>query len=105
FFAVALELPADMADRVARSLQNPEWDLYLGRKNCVPTDFIYRGIFTDQVDAFEQAKRIASEKSLTEEFRVLDGEHEGETIILNDVPIQFGEEKSYRDRRVTVVTA
>ena len=41
---------------------------------------------------------------LLEDFRVLDGEHRGETIILNDVPIQFGENKVYRERRVTIIT-
>ena len=30
------------------------------------------------------------------------GEHDGEVLTLNDVPLQFGEYKKYRDRRVTV---
>jgi len=33
---------------------------------------------------------------------VLQGEHQGEVFTLNDVPVQFGPDKIYRDRRVTV---
>jgi CRISPR system Cascade subunit CasD len=104
-FAVVLETPEIMADEIADKLKNPVWDLYLGRKNCAPTDFIYRGLF-DQVDAaITQAGVIAGQKNLAEDFRVLPGRHEGELLTLNDVPVQFGEKKIYRDRQVTVMPA
>ena len=105
FFAVVMEVPADMTELIAEALQNPVWDLYLGRKNCVPTDFIYRGIFNSDTEAFLSAANIAQEKLLTEDFCVLDGEHRGEMLILNDVPLQFGENKKYSDRLVTVISA
>ena len=44
-YAVALEAPAALAPEAAAALQAPVWDLYLGRKNCVPTEFIYQGLF------------------------------------------------------------
>ena len=50
-FAVVLEVPVDKAEAIAQALQNPAWDIYLGRKNCVPTDFIYRGIFDNEADS------------------------------------------------------
>lgn len=102
-FAVALEVPELLAENLAEKLQNPEWDLYLGRKNCVPTDFIYRGQFASESDAIGVAKDIANNKKLAEDFRVFSGEREGEVLTLNDVPVQFGEHKQCRDRRVTVV--
>ena len=106
FFAVALQVPAAEADDYAKALQQPIWDVYLGRKHCVPTDFIYRGIFHTEAQAFEQALVIAKEKNLQEDFRVLTGEHQGdEVLVLNDVPIQFGENKQYQDRYVTVISA
>lgn len=104
-FAVLLQVPGDKADAIAEALQNPAWDVYLGRKNCVPTDFIFRGLYADETEAIDQALAIAQGKALLEDFRVLDGEHEGEALTLMDVPIQFGERKLYRDRRVTVVTS
>ena len=103
-FAVTLEVPAEWVDRLAEKLLNPEWDLYLGRKNCVPTDFIYRGTFSQETEALTEAEEIAKEKHLAEDFRVLSGEQEGDVITINDVPVQFGERKQYRDRRVTVVS-
>ncbi len=103
-FAAILEVPADKAQFFADALSNPCWDIYLGRKCCVPTDFIYQGSFATESFAIVRALEVAQEKKLVEDFRVLDGEHEGETIILNDVPIQFGENKIYRERRVTIIS-
>lgn len=103
-FAVVMETPSDLAQSFAFALQNPVYDLYLGRKNCVPTEFIYQGTFDSEKDAESHAAVIMQEKNLVQDFRVLDGEHdEGESMTLNDIPIQFGTIKKYRDRRVTVV--
>jgi CRISPR system Cascade subunit CasD len=80
----------------------------LGRKNCVPTDFIYRGIFESEQAALEQANVIALEKNRIEDFRVIQGLSKdglGEVFTLNDVPVQFGEDKRYRDRQVSLINA
>lgn len=105
-FAVVLEAPAELAQSFADALQKPVYDLYLGRKNCVPTDFIYRGTYEHEVAALQKADEIMQGKgSMIEDFRVVDGEHSdrGDAMTLNDVPVQFGEIKRYRDRRVTVI--
>jgi CRISPR system Cascade subunit CasD len=106
YFAVVLEVPTDKSDLIANALQAPVWDLFLGRKSCVPTDLVYRGNFENENDAIVEAEKIASEKDLLLDFKVLgNGEYEdeGEVLTLNDVPVQFGEKKIYRDRRVTVI--
>ena len=106
-FAVVFETPEELADTFSTALQNPVYDIYLGRKNCVPTDFIYRGIFESEEQALLKAGEIAREKGpLMEDFHVVDGEQsdKGDVITLNDIPLQFGEVKRYRDRRVTVIT-
>jgi len=104
-FAVVLEVPEESAESFASALQSPVYDIYFGRKNCVPTDFVYRGIFDNEEAAIERAGVIAREKGcLIEDFRVTDGEHDnGDVMTLNDIPVQFGEVKRYRDRRVTVI--
>ena len=102
-FAVLLTVPEAEAQVIATALQAPVWDLYLGRKNCVPTDFIYRGLFADEQQARQAALELATAKERLALFQVLEGEHEGEVLTLNDVPLQFAEHKKYRDRRVTVV--
>lgn len=108
-FAVAFEVPADKVEIIAQSLQYPVWDIYLGRKNCVPTDFIYRGVFDNEASAIEQAVLIASQKNRVEDFRVsqgvMDDGEADEVFTLNDVPVQFGEDKRYRDRQVSLIYA
>lgn len=102
-FAVVLQGRHAQLAEVEAALQNPVWDLYLGRKNCVPTEFIAQGIHADAEQAMEKAEELAESKKRRPVFKVLQGEYEGEVLTLNDVPLQFGEHKLYRDRRVTVL--
>lgn len=102
-FAVIVESPAKNSEELIYFLQNPVFDLYLGRKTCIPTELIYQGKFDNEKNSISHALIIAKEKDLTEDFRVLDGEHSGEVFLLNDVPIQFGERKLYRERYVTLI--
>lgn len=102
-FAVALQGPEEELQAIAEALQNPVWDLYLGRKNCVPTEFIFQGIHAEAGQALGQARQLAEEKKRLPAFHVLQGEIDGEVLTLNDVPLQFGEHKKYRDRRVSVL--
>ena len=103
-FAVVLEVPADKADAIAQAFQNPAWDVYLGRKNCVPTDFIYRGTFDNETAALAHSVLIGREKNRVEDFRVTQGAmgDADEVFTLNDVPVQFGEDKRYLDRQVSL---
>ena len=108
-FAVVVELPKGHAESIQHALQYPVWDIYLGRKNCVPTDIIYRGSFDGLTQAIEKATLIAREKNRVEEFTVWHGalaeDEVDEFITLNDVPLHFGEDKRYRDRQVSLVYA
>ncbi len=105
-FAVMLQAPANMAEKIAQALTFPVWDLSLGRKNCVPTEFIYQGTFETKDLAEQKADKLAEEKSRQATFRVVQGAVEGgEILTLNDVPLQFGEQKRYRDRQVTVLAS
>lgn len=101
-YAVVLQAPAELVDEAVNALRSPVWDLYLGRKNCVPSEFICQGCFADAEQALQAAQALANDKRRSFSLRVLQGEHPGEVLTLNDVPLQFGEHKKYRDRRVTV---
>lgn len=103
-FAVALQVPSAEADTLAHALQNPVWEIYLGRKSCAPTEFIYQGIYDDADAALAVSANLATQKNRVANFKVCQGEHDGEVITLNDVPLQFGTQKRYRDRRVTILT-
>lgn len=102
-FAVLLAVPEELASTLGDALQNPTWDLSLGRKNCVPTEFIYQGTFTSRQDAEQAAENLAQQKHRTRDLRVVQGATEGgEVLTLNDIPVTFGEQKRYRDRQVTL---
>lgn len=102
-YAVAIQGPPGMVVAVAEALSRPVWDLYLGRKNCIPTEFVLQGIFSSAEDALLAGEQLANAKNRAAAFHVRQGEHEGEALTLNDVPLQFGAHKIYRDRRVTVL--
>lgn len=102
-FAVILKMPHTLGEQLSEALQNPVWDLYLGKKSCAPTEIIYQGLYAQDFQAEEAALNLAKEKAFIQDFKVLDGKHQGEVLMLNDVPVQFGERKRYRQRYVTVV--
>ena len=105
YFAVIQEIPIDFIEIIENSLRNPVYDIYLGRKNCIPTDFIYRGIYTKIEEAQECINSITEEKNLFNDFIVYDGNHNDfdEMLTLSDVPIKFGEQKIYKERIVSII--
>lgn len=102
-FAVVLAVPAPYAQKIADALAMPHWDLALGRKCCVPTEFIGQGVYASQEEALQRADLLAEQKNRAEIFRVLDGKHEGEQMLFPDVPQCFGPEKLYSERTITIV--
>ncbi|MDO4628017.1 MAG: type I-E CRISPR-associated protein Cas5/CasD [Planctomycetia bacterium] len=106
-FAVVLGLEDDLAEKFAKSLQEPVYDLYLGRKCCVPTDLIYRGIFPNKEEAENEMKTVAKTKKLEPFQQFVTAEQdrftEEDAFFISDVPVQFGETKRYMDRCVKIV--
>lgn len=101
-FAVILQIPENESDNLSESLVSPVWDLYLGRKSCAPVEFIYQGVFDEVDKAKEFLKTFSEQKSRTQIFQVLQGDHEGDRFTVSDTPVCFGANKKYKDRRVTV---
>ena len=93
----------NMAFACALGLPDGEEETIRAGLSCVPSEPVFRGIFSTEDEALEQAARLAAEKIRRERFRVFDGAREdGETMTLNDVPLCFGIHKRYQDRQVTV---
>lgn len=103
-FAAMLEMEDALMAKFAAALQNPVFDLYLGRKCCVPTELIFQGEFPDFAAATAKMLTIATSKKLepdkviaeTGDFSVPDA------LLLSDVPVSFGTHKHYRERLVTM---
>jgi CRISPR system Cascade subunit CasD len=103
-FAVLLPLPEDMAEMAAEALCSPVWDTALGRRCCVPTEFVYQGTYADETAAMTKAMELAQTKDRREAFRVSESPDDDENArILSDVPVCFGPRKRYRERRVYLV--
>lgn len=114
-FAVILGLPDDLADKFAAALQNPVADLYLGRKCCVPSEMIFQGMFESEEAASaaldnlivqknerQQNKRFQLEKQYIYRTVRPGEEPPDDALLLNDVPVRFGNNRLYRDRWVSV---
>ena len=103
-FAVFLEYEKDLAQTVYKALQTPKWDLYLGRKAYIPTEFIAQGIFNSKEDALEKLRQLLESKNLTEDFSVVEGIYDAcDVMLLNDVPVSLGRHKSYANRYVSII--
>ncbi|AUW07376.1 type I-E CRISPR-associated protein Cas5/CasD [Vibrio campbellii] len=101
-FAVLLEIPSKRVSEIIESLQFPVYDLCLGRKCCVPTEFVYQGVFDVADEGVSVATKLATSKSRKLHFVVTEGGGEGEQLTISDVPIRFGSYKQYQDRIVTI---
>ena len=105
-FACILEIPSDFDVDIASALETPKWPLFLGRKCCVPSDIIYRGTFDEYQDAVNKADNIADVKERYKSIEAYDGRRDDlegvDFWVLNDVPVEFGDYKKYRERIITV---
>lgn len=103
-FAVVIEAEEHLASHIASALQDPVWDISLGRKSCPPSDIVSRGVFDSFDSACQAAEDIAIQKNRRKDFVVYDAVLEdGDQLSLSDVPLQFGVQKIYGDRTVTIV--
>jgi len=103
-FGVLLEIPDEIKNDIEKYLKNPVYQIYLGRKNCVPTELVFQGIYDTKDKAFSRLKQIADSKKIVEKFRVVEGKSDGdESFYINDVPIQFGSIKKYKERLITII--
>ncbi len=98
-FCVLLQMPDDLAEKFSTALQSPVYDLYLGRKCCVPSAMIFQGNMPAEDQAKQKIQQIAEMYSLEPEKKVLEiAEKQPGCILLNDVPVEFGLHRRYRDR-------
>jgi CRISPR system Cascade subunit CasD len=104
FFAVILEVPEDLVSIISDSLVKPVWPIYLGRKNCIPNEFIYQGTFYDDRSVKEKIDSLATEKELMLISMCSDivQEDYDDKIIINDVLLSLGLIKRYQNREVYI---
>ena len=108
-FAVFVGLDDDLAEKFAASLRQPIFDLYLGRKCCVPSAPVFQGLYDSEDEALKALKNfLASEterrggEPRKPKWIIRDAPdgRAPESRLLNDVPLRFGDNRLYRDRWV-----
>ena len=102
-FAAVWQMPEELAAKFSAALQAPVFEIYLGRKCCVPSEIIYQGCFSDMEQALKQLRALADSKALSPAHcyrEISDSECDEETLLLADVPLRFGIHKLYGERYV-----
>ena len=101
-FCVMLKMPEDLAKKFSSALQTPVYDLYLGRKNCIPAALIFQGNMRSASEAGAKIRSLAEQNALKTTILVedesSDAPQDGTRRLLNDVPVEFGLHRRYRDR-------
>lgn len=104
-FACILSVPGEWAARMAEGLTRPVWPIFLGRKNCVPSEPIFMGSFDERAAALVALKtRLANPECGWGVFERIDEIDQGGagTMVLQDVPLAFGQHRRFLERRVMV---
>lgn len=102
-FAAVWKMPEEFAGKFSSALQQPVFELYLGRKCCVPAEFIFQGIFDTETEALAKLRELSEKKGLNVQWAYREvslEEIDEDTLLLNDVPLRFGIHKIYRERSV-----
>lgn len=102
-FGVVMGFPAELAIQIESAMLAPVWSIFLGRKNCIPSEIVFQGIFDTKDRALTRIEEIANFKDKEKSFCVTSQITDVDEIVsLNDVPVQFGDRKQYRSRQIGV---
>lgn len=105
-FAVILEIPSEYAEKVALKMKHPQWDIYLGRKCCVPSRPVFQGMFKTYQEAEQELENslMKEDEGKKIRFKIIEtNSQDPDAMLLFDVPVQFGEVKKYEARYVKAV--
>jgi len=88
-FGVILAGGRLVLERVAAALEDPVWGVWLGRKNCIPAEPVYRGLFETEAQA---QHRLIGNRSI-EEFTTVSevSDFADGTDSISDQPVSFGD--------------
>jgi CRISPR system Cascade subunit CasD len=105
---VILEGDRLVLERAAAALRDPIWGVWLGRKNCIPAERIYRGLFDTELQAQHE---LVGDRPIDEFTTVTEVKDFAEgTDSVSDQPVSFGDgtssgpdKRQFAVRRIKVV--
>ena len=97
-FAILLEIADDdFATELAESLKCPVWQMYIGRKKCIPCGRVFYGIF----DSKEEAMNVIDGMKPLYKFTEEEPDEYIDEMNVRDVPTtEFNKYDTYTHRRV-----
>lgn len=106
-FGVILAGDRSLLEKIAASLKDPMWGIWLGRKNCIPAEPILRGLLDTQGEAERALVGDVPAIRLTRMEEVEDFNTGTDTY--NDQPVSFGrsgsstEGRAFTARRIKLI--
>lgn len=104
-FYALVTIPADWEDEIVGGLRTPVGIPYLGRKCCAPSAPIFVGIEDDEEKARSLLFAVAASEGKTPAYEVRETNRcEPGSEVVCDVPVEFGPNRKWRPRSVTVTS-
>ena len=96
-FLVLLEVDTDIADNLKEKLSDPDWGIWLGRKNCIPSAPVFAGVFSNLDEVSSNLLEGKSLSCFTYQQEVNSWEQGTDTLM--DKPIDYAIDKRKRNQR------
>jgi len=102
-FGVILAGARQLLEKVAEKLQDPVWGVWFGRKNCIPAEPVYRGVFSAEEEAFGKLVGNMPKDAFT---RIEESPFDAGNDTWSDgVPDSFGATRPWPMRRINQAIA
>jgi CRISPR system Cascade subunit CasD len=100
-FGIILAGDRALLDRIADALRNPVWGIWFGRKSCLPSAPVCRGVFASRQEA---AHALVGDAPL-EQFTCVEevADFAAGTDSYNDQPVSFGQPDSSSEGRAFTI--
>jgi len=72
-FGIILSCVSELSERISSALKNPVWGIWLGRKNCIPSSPVFRGIYPTFSEAVDYFREWNKHDPVWEKNLILDG--------------------------------
>jgi CRISPR system Cascade subunit CasD len=98
-FGVILAGERPLLEKVAEKLQDPVWGVWFGRKNCIPAEPVYRGVFSIEEEALKKLVGDTPKEALT---RIKESSFNTGNDTWNDAPpASYGDMRPWPVRRIS----
>ena len=100
-FMVLLQISEEAASKLAKDLADPQWGVWLGRKNCIPSTPVFAGVFNTVDDVSDSLLGGKTLDTFTYQQEVLSFSEGSDTLM--DVPLDYAIDNRERGQRRVVI--